>query len=520
MSGNRHTLPEQLPGATAFSDEPELLDPLWAVRRLKQNPQWLQLLEDATNLDRSWGRPRSPGSWALAYLAFVLSGRSDVEPWAATVGGAVWSECGFREVPSYQSTWLRFSELETVSDAFSGVAARLIRHARIHSDGAVGRDIHVDGTEAETNARLHHRCDPDSCQGHRRLKRLHPDEARELRHRDDAAPPDATDRSVDESNAGSRRSFTIGGCEYESLDTTAGVRAYIQGNRVKRFWHGFYNAKAIDHFTGAPVAVMVSSASEQEYHAYPRLLDEVCRALDDTPRAVVADKGYSIEQVFELNTKRGIASVMPYRPRNSRDTNREDTDEFDRHGIPRCKRCGGETEYVRFASDPSPRLWFRCLENATPDCARDQTIACSKGWRSLIPLWRIEPTYMALRESHSTYERVHNLWRTRYRVGAATHEMRPKRRGLGWQQLRANAALLIEWLRILDREGWMGSARRNQRSPRRTDAPAGVIRRLLNARKKYGVHLPYGPRAVALGIGPPRPFEAGREPPDAEPVPF
>ena len=109
MSGNRHTLPEQLPGATAFSDEPELLDPMWAVRKLKQNPQWLDLLEDATTLNRDWGRPRLPGSWALAYLAFVLSGRSDIEPWAATVHSSLWSECGFGGVPSYPTIYNRFN---------------------------------------------------------------------------------------------------------------------------------------------------------------------------------------------------------------------------------------------------------------------------------------------------------------------------------------------------------------------------------------------------------------------------
>ncbi len=524
MSGNRHTLPEQLPGATAFSDEPELLDPMWAVRKLKQNPQWLDLLEDATTLDRNWGRPRLPGSWALAYLAFVLSGRSDIEPWAATVHSSLWSECGFGGVPSYPTIYNRFTELEIVADEFQGVTARLIRHARAQSGGKVGRDIHVDGTEAETNARLHHCCEElEACEGKRKLKRLHPDEARELRHRDDAAPPGTTDRSVDESPTAKTRRFTIGGCEYESLDTTAGVRAYIQGNNVKRFWHGYYNTKAIDHHTGAPVAVMVSSASEQEYHAYPRLVGEMLRTLDDTPRSVVADKGYSLEQVFELNTRLGIASVMPYRPRNHHARTRDDQDEFDRHGIPRCKHCGGETEYVRFAAKPSPRLWFRCLEMATPACTRDQSIACSKDWSSLIPLWRIEPAYMTLRESHSAYERVHNLWRNRYRVGAATHEMRPKRRGVGCQQLRANAALLIECLRILDREGWMGSARRNRNHSHPTRLPVKAIRGLLNSRKENGLHLPYGQNAVELGIGPVQPGEPppGPAPPDlTAPDPF
>lgn len=349
---------------------------------------------------------------------------------------------------------------------------------------------------------------------------LHADEARKLRHRDDAAAPGTArrrdsdeDLDIDEKGRDIRK-FEIGECEYRSFDLTAGMRAYTANGRTKRFWHGFYNSKAIDHYTGAPIAVKVESASVQEYHAYPALLDEVCRTLDDTPRSMVADRGYSVNQVFERNTRRGIASVMAYRRRNQHEQ-REDKDEFDRHGVPRCKHCGGETKYVRFAAKPSPRIWFSCNERATPECKRDQTIACSKDWRSLVPLWRIEPAYLALRRSHGNYERVHNLWRARYRVGAATHEMRPKRRGQGWQQLRANAALLIECLRILDREGWMGSARRNRRSPATPDVREAV-REMLTSRKENGLHLPYGPKAVALGLGPPRPGDL----PDLDPVPF
>lgn len=523
MSSNRHTIPEILSGATEFSSEPELLGPLWAVRKLKQQPQWLSLLEDGTDLNRNWGRPRASGSWALAYLAFVVSGRSDVEPWAASVSDEVWRECGFSSPPSYQTVWLRFAELEAVEETFAGVAARLIRHARVHSNGRVGRDIHVDGTESETNAKLHHACPKTkSCPKSSRIKQLRPDEAREFRHQDDAAPIDSATPPADQEIDSNELLLHVGKCVYRSLDETAGVRAYARGDQVKRFWHGFYNAKAIDHYTGAPIAVMVTSASEQEYHAYPRLLEQTCKALDDTPRSVVADKGYSFDQVFELNTRNGIASVMPYRPRHQTMRKRRDEDEYDRHGIPRCKHCGGQSKFVRFAHKPYPRLWFECLEGRTDGCAKTQSIACSKNWRSLVPLWILEPAYFALRDSHQIYERVHNHWRTRYRVGAATHEMRPKRRGLKCQQLRANAALLIEWLRILDREGWLGSARRNRRNRKPTKVPVDILQRIRETRAKYGIQLPYGPKAVELGIGPMRPGEPppGPAPPDQAPVPF
>ena len=66
----------------------------------------------------------------------------------------------------------------------------------------------------------------------------------------------------------------------------------------------------------------------------------------------------------------------------------------------------------------------------------------------LLPLWRTDPDYLALRNSHDRYERVHHHWRVRWRSGADDHSLRPKRRGRDCQQLRASAALLIEWLMI------------------------------------------------------------------------
>jgi hypothetical protein len=50
---------------------------------------------------------------------------------------------------------------------------------------------------------------------------------------------------------------------------------------------------------------------------------------------------------------------------------------------------------------------------------------------------------------------VHHHWRVRYAVGADDHMHRPNRKGLPCQQLRANAALLIKWMMIFWREGWI-----------------------------------------------------------------
>jgi len=152
-------------------------------------------------------------------------------------------------------------------------------------------------------------------------------------------------------------------------------------------------------------------------------------------------------------------------------------------------------------------------------------MACSKDWATLIPLWRTEEAYFALKESHDSYERVHHLFRIRYRVGADNHALRPKRIGLPCQQLRANAALVVEWLRILHREGWVGSARRMAReakSREHTNHSRGGWQKLLKFRRDKGLTRPYGPKAEALGLIVPVAPEPEDLPPPGDPndIPF
>jgi len=267
---------------------------------------------------------------------------------------------------------------------------------------------------------------------------------------------------------------------------------------------GFYNQKAIDHYTGAPIAVKVDSASEAEWNIYEDLFITATNNLGEMPRAIVGDRGFSIPKVFKRNTEQGVASVFPYRKVGTRKRPDEDNEIHDRHGIPRCKHCGGPTRFVRFSkANPKPRLWYRCTLGTTGGCKKDQTVYCERNWKMLLPLWRTDDVYMALRNAHQRYERVHHHWRTRYRVGADDNALRPKRRGAACQQLRANAALVVEWLRIMARQGWLGSARR--RDCEHTIAPAGRAYNLATTRRVLQLDQPYGQAAVTLGLGPERP---------------
>jgi hypothetical protein len=139
---------------------------------------------------------------------------------------------------------------------------------------------------------------------------------------------------------------------------------------------------------------------------------------------------------------------------------------------------------------------------ATPDCAREFTIPCSLEWRLLIRLPRTHPLYHELKHSHESFEAVHDWRRDRYKVAADSLGNRPKVCSIGFHQLRANIACLLDWLRICHREGWLGSVRRNHHGVRRRSEHVGVAvaHSLARMRARMGLAAPYGPKAAQLGI--------------------
>ena len=105
-----------------------------------------------------------------------------------------------------------------------------------------------------------------------------------------------------------------------------------------------------------------------------------------------------------------------------------------------------------------------------------------------MPLRRDDAVYLELRRSHKSYEAVHDYWRDRYRVAAADIGQRPKRTGQDWQQLRASAALLIEWLRISHMNGWLGNGRPVRCATVRINRGAPAAERMLQFRTGIGLN--------------------------------
>lgn len=109
--------------------------------------------------------------------------------------------------------------------------------------------------------------------------------------------------------------------------------------------------------------------------------------------------------------------------------------------------------------------------------------------RLLVPLWRTSPAYQVLRVSHNNYETAHHRWRERYAVAGDTKADRSKRRGIGVQQLRGSASLVIEWLTICHRQGWLGGPVLNERdeSVVSREEAESYCTRILNSRHALGL---------------------------------
>ncbi len=131
------------------------------------------------------------------------------------------------------------------------------------------------------------------------------------------------------------------------------------------------------------------------------------------------------------------------------------------HGIPTCKHCGLPCDFGGFSTaSGKARVWYRCPLPRDAKCRKPQSMLCSKQLRKLIPIWR-----------------------TRYRSGGKTLRDRQRRTGLACQQLRASAAMLVEWCWVMMRQGWLGT-RRTERAQPVPLGDNGRYARLIGRRRK------------------------------------
>lgn len=517
------------------------------------------------------GAPRMAGDWRMLYLAFVLSRdpamMSFYNRYRST---GIFELCGFEQIPCYSEFALRIKEIEGQSEALEQTANLFIKQGRRH-EKRIGQIVLTDATSWESDARLEHCCpDPDKCKAlwekqkqtgvaqeiedastdnpleaadakaaddqagdddatpaesdkepkakkkpkgkrpPKYLRRALYERVQEARHKEAAGEeleegelPESVVVPVDET--GRFRYYMFKGHLYRSRDPEAGLRRY-DGAR-NEWWHGGYLMPAIDAFVGAPIAVTAFAADEQEYDHYPEINGKVVDAIGEQPLVWSLDRGAGISGVYEYNTRRGAATVAPWKKRKGK-KHREDmrTDLYDEHGIPRCTYCGGEGDVdsagmgLYFDHKNDPRLRFRCVTPHLKECTKIQSIACSEEWSLLIPLSRKTELYYAVRKLHGRFENIFDHWRDRYCAAGKNASSRLKRLGVEPQLARARAGLLLDWIRLCLRHGWVGSwKKRNEKEPFIYGA-AKQLERVIKARMKRLLDLPYGAAAEKLKL--------------------
>lgn len=620
----------RLPGASEFTDDPQLQDPVFIVRALKRFPELYEPLVAGTTRAPSalGGRPRKPGSWALVYVVMTVLGAVDLEKfWARHQSSPIWQECGFDERPAWGTFYDRIVELETgdwgltaedvivdpaadrrrvgglsgrarpeVADdatdepdevhderpsvvgawpVFERAAAWLMRRARSR-DARVGAHSAADGTAIHSHAQLEHCClDETVCLARRTrsdgtvmrmpkvVERAGEDIVKAMHAAEDSSAEPQPGTPVDgalvalepEDQWGEQlladpdhKYVWIQGHLYRTRDTTAGLCMYggDRGRRKRKVWIGGHELFNVDVFTGGLLSFNCLPADVREHEGWETLLRRARRNVGTWPGIVSADKGQGIKSVIEFNTRHGIHSAFPWRKdQRGRDARDFECARFDRHGVPRCQQCGGpgfvDGPDLGFRKDDgrgNPHIRFRCLTMWAGDACEQagiQRVLCAENWKLLLPFDRTSIEHHTMRHLHNSgAEGPFHHWRQRYEAMGKTYSTRPKRRlSRHAHELRTACAMLIDWLRICLRHGWIGQHnRRNERDARLGRDSTKVIakaERVRQARQAYGLDLPYGPAALACGAATsdepppkrrPRPRRAGPTPPDSvEPTP-
>lgn len=535
---SRYAPVQYLPGATRFSDDDALCDPVEIVRMLRRLPHITARLEQETKPLYCGGRKRMDGHWYLVFLAYMLTGLGDMDRFYKRWGSSkLWKAAGFKHKPSSPTMYLRFVELEQYADAFRDAAGDLIRRARRHQP-LVGRAAHADGTGISTHAALEHLCPPGSaCRGPRdkasHVARVGDDLVGDIR----ATEADMAEDELDETPSTALKRLTRTEVEalgyedkdlywhktrpfawfrqgkhiYRLRDSSASPRMYAPRGAKTKFWMGWNDITVTDTLTGGPLAIEVADAGTQEWAVYPLAMTRVHEAMGIWPQLVSTDRGFVTKANYEFNTRRGIGSVFPWRePRSGYRRRHYETEEYDRHGILRCQHCGGPCD-IRGAGlgfyfdgtgdDREPRVRGRCKLRGTEECNAVQSVPCSRDWRYLQPLCLTDEVYNQLGHGHPSSERIHLNLRGRYTQGGKETVMRNKRFGIDCQKLRAAAIMFLEWFRICLRHGWVGTHRkRNDATPALRNAGKRLAS-ILAARKRWAIDLPYGEAARRAGLG-------------------
>lgn len=523
----------QMPEATNYDDDDEIMDPVELVREFKNHPQFCEELRKATEVTiddglapeerANLGRPRMQVRWDLLYLAFVAS--RDPALWSFRKrwrSSLIWKECGFEEVPHYNTIRKHFIELEEKIEGFRRVKQLEIRHAKRHCEW-IGCFLFYDHTGWQSHATIQH-APPEICEKCAKEKAAAEKDGRKWKkpgrfmNRIDAASfekersKEAESEEFEASGRPASAITSIGideergiqlfrdkdGHIHYSHDPESGLRKY----EGKKSWNGGLGGGFVDVLLGVGIAFDAFRADDAEFNHYPEQFDDLVESIGELPIAVSIDKGNAVRDLYEHNTRRGVATVGPRRKYKGKasgpDWRRETHDE---HGHPRCPNCNGEGLMDKpklglyFDRQGEPRLRFRCGDLYDDGCKGTHSVPCDLEWLLLQSLPITHPIFQTLRHLHENLERIWGHYRTRYAFAGKDTTCRLKRLGVRPQQLRGEAALLIDWFRVMLRHGWLGSWKtQNENEPVVVTAPLEKMEKIAKARRARGLDVPYGER--------------------------
>jgi hypothetical protein len=504
--------PEALPGTGMFSGYRELKGEVMIVKMLRSLPWLYRPLRDAVRAlgDGKSGPSRMDGCWACIIFAWVDSGEADVQPWLAETTPELWQACGFSSEPSYTTAQRRIVEAETVKEAFAETLHRLVQYCR-KREPRIGHAVAIDATMAESNARLHKVTGSSVPTRIGELPllasaRMPTQTVDEIRRASNVEPPDVGPLEVGDyidvtpdisiGVLGQKRVFQLKSGIYATRDPDAGVRAYIRGKRLLKWWHGYLLSQGIDHFSGLPLEAHGFRADINEHTQYPQVVEKAERTLGKTPYFVTTDKGMSIWSCFDWSVQRGITLVAPYRQFGGKaPAKAQATLDFDEHGIPFCRHCKGGTDQVDFFvkppksrnGAPRPVLRVRCAAPDRKECEGVQEWNCRRDPTRLLPVWRTNPAYTEARLRHSTLERAHTEARSRANAKPRHFETRSKRISLDLAVMRMNVYAIISWIRAGVINGWLGTPAMNPELEQATERQRQLDRQTVCAYVQHNV---------------------------------
>lgn len=536
--------PVHAPRLLDISGLRQLLDTRFLMRVVNETPRLRKkrdaIVEKIATRHRGYHRPRKAGDTLIAFMEFTLSNHADLEPWATSIKAPQWREWGWEfdedeGGPPYLRVYRRFTELEDFWEDIQELAQEAIRICA-ERDPRIGYLMTLDGTEQITTAALYHVCEEGECPTGRAGKNVggaigrHPrgmkataEEATDYRHEaeDFHIPLDHEHLVADEAfrdllagkindvkivtrdgRKPERMRFrTTSGHWWETRDRFAGVRYYEGKNGGRgKFWHGRLQVKLVDHFTGAPIVIIDIPAGTNESKALKPMVTRACEVLGRGPQALSTDSAHWYD-----STSNWLASIGCQHIGGDRRGTTPPT-EVDDLGGAHCPHCNGLAPQQSFTDRDYPNSKHACQHQLSDECGGDFRLATSVAPRRLGPIPRSTEEWWYMQFCHSNLENVNRTQRSRYGTAQKHYDYAPKRVSPHVQTLRAQMGLLIEWLRIGLRLGYLhlpGFKHLYEGTPTVYRNLIKQAKDKLAEREKRGMQFPFGPRAAELGIGPP-----------------